>query len=178
MEVEMMNSEKRKRLPRLVAVCAVIVLVLALATAAYAADVGGIQRSIQLWIHGDQTDAVLDIQQEDGYSSYSVTYEDADGTVHRQQGGGVAFDTFGRERALTEEEILEHLDSPEVEYQEDGSVWVYYRGQRIEITDKFDDDGVCYVLLRDGDEELYMTVKYGNGSATSPRSYISPRSFN
>lgn len=46
---------------------------------------GGIQRSVQLWISGDQTDAVLDIQG----SGYTVTYQDKDGGSH-EFGGGFA----------------------------------------------------------------------------------------
>lgn len=177
MEEKAMEKTRRIYLPKLVAVAAVVVLVLALASIAYAADVGGIQRSVQLWIHGDQTDAVLDIQQGE-HTEYTVTYEDAEGNAHEFGGGGVAYDWFGRERALTEAEILELLDHPDVEYEDDGSVWVYYHGQKIEITDKFDEDGVCYVHLVDGDDSLYMTLKYDDGYATSPHSYPDPRSFN
>lgn len=54
----------------------------------YAANVGGIQRTIQLWIHGDQTDATLDVK-EDG--SYNLNYSDENGNTVEQGGGGVAF---------------------------------------------------------------------------------------
>ena len=64
------------------------------------------------------------------------------------------------------------------EYFDDGSVWVYYKNQQIEITDKFDKDNVCYVKIENGDETIYMTVKYQNGYSTSPDKYPDPRSFN
>ena len=35
---------------------------------------------------------------------------------------------------------------PTVEYEEDGSVWVYYYNQKIDVTDSFV-NGVCYVKL-------------------------------
>ena len=38
---------------------------------AYAADVGGIQRTIQLWIQGDQTTATFEY---DGEGSYHISY--------------------------------------------------------------------------------------------------------
>lgn len=47
-----------------------------------------------------------------------------------------------------------------------------------EITDRFDENGVCYVQLNTEDGPLYLTAKYQNGSACSPHSYISPRAFN
>ena len=173
MEVNPMKQKTRKAMPRLVAICAAVILVIGMSTIAYAADVGGIQRTIQIWLHGEQTDAVLDIQN----GEYSLTYEGEDGATHEIAGGGVAFDDNGQERPLTDEEIMEHLNGPEVEYKDDGSVWVYYMNQALEVTDLFE-DGVCYVQLRDGDGSLYMTIKYNRGHATSPHKYLSPDSFN
>ena len=141
----------------------------------YAANIGGIQRTIQLWIHGDQTDATLDVK-EDG--SYSLNYSDENGKEVEQGGGGVAFDADGTERPLTEEEIMEQINMPEVEYEEDGSIWVYYENQKIEITDKFDNDKVCYVKIKGKEKTLYLTVKYQNGYCISEDKYPSPASFN
>lgn len=168
-----MKHTKRIHMSRLVAVCAAIVMVMGLATAAYAADVGGIQRNIQLWINGDQTDAILDIQGIE----YTVTYQDQDGSSHEIGGGGVVIDNDGTERPLTEAEILEHLDSPDVQYREDGSVWVCYHSEEVEITNKFDENGVCYVQLKTDSGTLYLTVKYNDGYASSPHGYVSPKTF-
>ncbi len=170
MEVTPMKRTGKVRKNRIVALCAVIALMAVLATAAYAADVGGIRRTVQLWIHGDQTDAILEV--EDG--SYTVTYEDADGNVKEMGGGGMAIDANGVERPLTEKEILEHLSEPEVDYKDDGTVWVYYLNDRIEITDKFDDDGVCYVQLKNGGKTLYLTVEYQEGYIMSPHGFEKP----
>ena len=173
-EVTTMKTTKHFPARRLIGLCAAVILILAMATAAYAADVGNIQRRVQLWIHGDQTDVVLDIR--DG--QYTATYEDSEGNPRQFGGGGVAFEPDGSERPLTEEEILAHLNRPEVEYEDNGTVWVYYRGQKIEITDRFDADGMCYVQLKDGDDILYMTIKYQDGYATSPNRYTAPSEFN
>ena len=169
-----MKTKKIVKFPRLVAACAVLALLFTVSTAAYAADIGGIRRSIQLWIHGDQTHAIL--VANDG--SYDLYYTDKNGEGRLQQGGGKAFDIFGRERPLTEEELLEYLSAPEVEYREDGSVWVYYFDQSLDITDKFDADGVCYVKLIANGKTVYLTVKYDNGYAYGSHAYISPKSFN
>ena len=106
---------------------------------AYAANVGGIQRTIQLWIHGDQTTATLNVS-DDG--TYTMEYYDEDGNLSQSGGGGIAMDADGTTRPLTEAELLAEIDSPEVEYEEDGSVWVYYHNQSVEITDKFNEDKV------------------------------------
>lgn len=170
MEVKAMNDNVRI-LPvrKLAALCAAVVLVVAMATVAYAADVVGIRRAVQIWIHGDQTNAVLDIRG----NSYNLSYEDEDGNPRSIGGGGVAIGMFGQERPLTEEEILEELEHPQVEYLEDGTVWVYYHDQKLEITDKFQ-DGVCYVQLKDGDKVLYLTVEEQVGYIISPHGYEKP----
>ena len=146
-------------------------LVFALAATAYAADIGGIQRRIQIWRYGNQTTVVLDVR--DG--AYTMT--DADGRLI-QGGGGVAIEADGAERPLTEAELMEHLDRPDLCYKEDGTVWLYYHGQKIELTDRFDADGVCYLELRNGEETLYVTVKEDSGMAISSSAYIQPWSFN
>lgn len=91
--------------------------------------------------------------------------------------GGVAIEADGSERPLTEEGLMEHLSMPEVEYKQDGSVWIYYMGQAMEITDRFHED-ICFVQLKNGEETLYVTVKYGNGYAMSPSAFIQPEEFN
>ena len=174
-EVMEMAEVKKKnyQIPKVAVAAIACVIVLGSGTAAYAMNVGGIQRTIQLWIHGDQTDAQFVV--EDG--NYSLDYEDEDGEAVHMGGGGVAIEDDGTERSLTEEELMEEINSPDGEYEEDGRVWIYYKNQKIDITDKFE-DGVCYVELKDGDTIQYMTVKYQNGYALSQERYLTPEEFN
>lgn len=169
-----MQRKKHISVRRIGMLCAAILLIYSMASVCYAADVGGIRRTIQLWIHGDQTNAVMEIQ--DG--QYHLQYTDANGETHERGGGGVAINPDGSERPLTEEELMEHLNMPEVMYREDGSVWVYYKNQSMEITDRFRPDGVCFVQLKDGEDTLYLTVKYQNGYAMSPTDFVQPETFN
>ena len=162
---EEMTMSKTKILPvrRLVSLCAAAVMIAAMASVAYAADVGGIRRAVEIWIHGDRTNAVLEVKE----GSYTLKNDQGE-TV--RAGGGAAIDILGRERPLSEEEILDHLDMPEVEYRGDNTVWVYYHGQELEITDLFQ-DGVCYIQLKEGDQVLYLTVEYQEGYSVSPHGY-------
>ena len=173
-----MQSPKPFPVRRIVILCAAVILVFSMSIVCYAEDVGGIRRTIQLWIHGDQTTAVLDIQN----GEYTIHYEDADGTPHEQSGGGVAFNPDGSERPLTDEEIMEHVMEearmPEIDYRKDGSVWVYYMDQAMEITDNFNSDGICFIQLKNGSDVLYLTVKYQSGYATSPSGFVQPEEFN
>lgn len=172
-EVMEMAEKRRYHIPKVAVAAIACVVILGSGTAAYAMNVGGIQRTIQIWIHGDQTDAQFVV--EDG--SYTLDYEDENGEAVHRGGGGVVIEDDGTERSLTEEELMEEINSPEVEYEEDGSVWIYYKNQKMDITDKFE-DGVCYVELKDGDTIQYMTVKYQNGYALSPERYLTPAEFN
>lgn len=171
---KMIDTGRKQKLTRMVAGVAACVLLLGGSVTAYAADVGGIQRTIQLWIHGDQTDVTIDFNAD---GSYEMEYLDSEGNANQQGGGGVAIDDDGSERPLTEAEIMDHLDDPDVIYEDDGSVWLYYFDQKIDITNKFDDN-VCYVQVSNGNETLYMTIMYQNGWSFSTSKYPSPSMFN
>lgn len=174
-EVEnMARLQKRTKIKTAAAIVAGCILIGGTGTA-YATNIGGIQRTIQLWIHGDQTTATLDVS-DDG--TYTMEYYDKNGNLAQSGGGGVAINADGTERPLTEEELLAEIDSPEVEYEEDGSVWVYYHNQSINITDKFNKDKVCYVKIADGNKTLYLTVQYQNGYSYSNEKYVEPEEFN
>ena len=154
---QVVPMKKKRFTPKAAAAIAAEVLAAGSGSAAYAMDVGGIQRIVQVWI-------------------YTLDYKDADGNDVSQGGGGVAYEN-GTERPLTADELLDEINMPEVEYEEDGTVWVYYLNQKMEITDKFE-DGVCFVQLKADGQTQYITVKYQNGYATSPDGYIQPDKFN
>ena len=175
-EVMKMTERKTKRpaLRRAATIGLAAALVLALGSVAYASDLGGIQRTVQLWLKGEMTDATLTVKN----GHYTVNYTDSEGNERERSGGGVAFEPDGTERALTEEELLADINCPEVTYRDDGTVTVYYLDQKLDVTDKFDEDGVCYVQLEGGEKTIYMTIKRGNGYATSTTKYILPSEFN
>ena len=165
-----------KATKRIIAVLAAAMVLILGAGTCYAANVGGIQRAVQLWIHGDQTDAVLTIDTPDpnGPNSYTVSYTDADGNVHEMGGGGIAVDMFGRERPLTEEEIMENLAMPDIYFNDDGTVWVYSLDQKIEVTDMFDEEGYCYVSVKQGKTTYYVTVRNDGSASINTSRYTLP----
>lgn len=169
LEVETMAilSKRAKIRTAAAAIITICLLVTGGSGVAYAADVGGIQRTIQLWIEGDRTDVAFEYHES---GTYDMSYETKDGETEELHGGGVAIEEDGTERPLTAEELLEELNGPTVRYEEDGTVWVYYYDQKIEITDRFQ-DGVCYVKVSNKEETLYMTILYQDGWCTSPHKY-------
>lgn len=176
LEEKIMKEYKRKQSKRIIAMAAILCLaVFAGGGGAYAANVGGIQRTIQLWIHGDQTTAELNVN-DDG--SYTVKIPDENGETQTMGGGGVAFDAFGNERALTEEEIIDHLDSPNIEYYDDGSIWLFYRDMAKDITDSFDEEDMCYVKITDEEGDLYVTAKKYGGWHVSSDKFAAAWKFN
>ena len=173
MEVEKMAMrQKHHKVKTIAAAVAACIVLVGGAGTAYAANLGGIQRTIQLWINGDQTNATLEINNDGNSSSYTIKIPDENGNSTEITGGGVAMDGDGVERPLTEDEIMEQINQPDVEYEDDGSVWLYYKDQKLDITDRFE-DGICYVKLTDGKDVKYLTIKYNDGYAMSDSKYVS-----
>lgn len=173
LEVPQMKQKNKPRwLSPLAAVFAACVILFATATTAYAANVGGIQRTIQLWLHGDQT-MVTFTYVKDGY--FEMDYIDSEGKLHWIGLGGTYVSEDGSTRPLTEEEILEELTRPGSHYLYNGSGWEEWY-KIAEITDQFEND-VCYAKLIVNGKPLYMTITRDNGYATSPNRYINPSEF-
>ena len=173
MEVEKMAMrQKHHKVKTIAAAVAACIVLVGGAGTAYAANLGGIQRTIQLWINGDQTNATLEINNDGNSSTYTIKIPDENGNSTEITGGGVAMDGDGVERPLTEDEIMEQINQPDVEYEDDGSVWLYYKDRNLDITDRFE-DGICYVKLTDGKDVKYLTIKYNDGYAMSDSKYVS-----
>lgn len=177
LEEKTMKTYHKRQVKRTIAMVAVICLaVCAGGGGAYAANIGGIQRTIQLWLHGDQTTATVDIN-DDG--TYTVKIPDENGEQQTAvSGGGKAFDAFGNEVPLSEEEIMEQVTAPNVEYYDDGSIWFFYKDMAKDITDSFDENEVCYIKATDDEGDLYVTVKKYAGYAYSRDKYTNPKTFN
>ena len=173
MEVEKMAMrQKHHKVKTIAAAVAACIVLVGGAGTAYAANLGGIQRTIQLWINGDQTNATLEINNDGNSSTYTIKIPDENGNSTEITGGDVAMDGDGVERPLTEDEIMEQINQPDVEYEDDGSVWLYYKDRKLDITDRFE-DGICYVKLTDGKDVKYLTIKYNDGYAMSDSKYVS-----
>lgn len=174
-EEHIMNSRKTRRPVRtLITVCACVVLVLALCVTAYAADIGGVRHSINIWLHGDLTEVTIE---QVGEYEYLITYPDGStrGT------GGAVITPGGKERAMTMDEIEECLISEIVcEQDDDGGYWLYIRDHKIDITDQMTENGYAQVKVKDGVLADYITVVFnghgGYGIQTGRNGFPSPES--
>lgn len=160
------HKTRTSGLRRFAAAACTILAVLVGGTACYAADVGGIQRTIQIWLNGDQTDAVLTIDPEDGITKW--TYQDENGNeIH---GGGVAINDDGTDSPLSEEDIKDFYESPDWA-EIDGRIYITCKDQKIDITDKFDEDGICHVIVKDGKNTWYVITNKTGRMMSSPYRY-------
>lgn len=97
-EVMKMTEQKTKRpaLRRAATIGLAAALVLALGSVAYASDLGGIQRTVQLWLNGEMTDATLTVKN----GHYTVNYTDSEGNERgRCSGRGRTAPVGGRSRS-------------------------------------------------------------------------------
>lgn len=169
LDLEDKTMTKRFKVRKAVVAACTALAICAGGITCYAADVGGIQRTVQIWLHGDQTTATMTIDVgSDNITHYTI--KDKNGN-EIQSGGGVAGDGKGGSRPLTEAEIQEDLDEPGYKIVH-GKHYLYYKNQKIDLTDRFDKDGLCYIKLKDGNQTLYVTVAKGAGLSISEDRYI------
>ena len=141
--------------------------------------------ALQVWLHGDQTDATITyiVQDENGQiadtgiGTYILT-EDQDGKEHViQSGGGVVINEDGTTHPATADELIEDsFNTPVTDFTGSRKL-LYYKDQVIDLSDKFTDSDYYYLTIKDEDETIYVTVKKDGGTASSNERYIQPDEF-
>lgn len=127
---EMKQIQKKHRKNMAVAAAVACAVAIGAGGTAYAADIGGIQQKISIWIRGEQTEVHVTENGENGSGGYTFTYSQEGGTKDISS-GGVSLDDSGR---------------------------VYYYDQKVEITDAFDESGACSLTLTHDDETVYLEI--------------------
>ncbi|MBP5554044.1 MAG: hypothetical protein J6X94_04140 [Lachnospiraceae bacterium] len=121
---------------------AIAICTLACGTACYAADVGGIRTSFNIWING--TNHEIEVQ-DDGNGGYSYTDENG----HEYGFGGVSYGPGGEEVPMSAEELVELMNNDgTLEFTEDDKVIFHYRNLSEDVTDQIK-DGKLYIHLED-----------------------------
>ncbi len=170
-EADKMTARKNKIMKKVVAAGAAFVLVSGSITAAYAADIGGIQQKLTMWLHGEQTEVTA---RDYGENSYKYTYTDEDGKKQEFVAGGVTIDDSGNEHPVSAQEILDDF-TDHISIGDDGRTYLNYwdTQQQIDITDLFDQKGECRVAVKDGDRTAYFTV-FGYGEDGYEKTFEEP----
>lgn len=160
MEVEKMTEIQKKHKRNMIAAAAVACsVIIGGSGTAYAADIGGIQQKVFIWLHGAQTEADI---VENGEGGYTVRYE-RDGEEYGVSAfGGVSIDSDGTQTWLSADELVDAMnESADVDEDADGKVWVYYYDQKADVTDLFDDEGICRVKMAHEDKVIYLEIERG-----------------
>lgn len=160
MEVKAMNNAKRHYAPRLAVISAAVVLVLALAITAYAADVGGIRSNILGWLRSEETDTVLEVQG----TEFWINVPGPDGVNRRFHGICEVLDPEANGefvRDMTEDEVVKYAT---IALGQQGGKWLtddgdYREGSMLDMVDPtngeerysagfgyHEDDGLLYCV--------------------------------
>lgn len=155
--VNHINRRKNLYMKKVLAASAALVVTLGSMTAAYAADLGGIQEKLTMWFRGEETEVTAS---KHGDYSYKYTFTDSDGESQEFVAGGVTLDDMGNEHAISAQELLDEF-TDEVIYADNGKIlFFYYDGQKkIDITNLFDEDGICRIAIEDGKKTFYYTIE-------------------
>lgn len=160
LEVENMANMKRKHKMNLAIAAFAACIIIGGSATAYAADIGGIQEIFTTWIHGQKIDVTV---KGNGGDGYEITYKNEEGTEDSWGGGGVIIDENGVETQMSAEELIEDYSStPQVDTDNAGRVWIYLKDKSKDITELFDEKGVCRVAILDGEITHYVKITREN----------------
>lgn len=152
---EMAMIQKKHRTNMAVAAAIACAVIIGGSGTVYAADIGGIQEKLSLWLYGEKKQ--VDVTENDGGGGYSFTYEH-DGETEMVGGGGVSFGEDGTETWLSAGEVAEDINkSAYVRADEEGRVWVYYYDQKSDITELFQENRCLISLSHDG-QPIYLEI--------------------
>lgn len=155
---EMARIQKKHKTNMTIAAAIACAVIIGIPGTVYAADIGGIQEKLSIWLYGEKTQ--VDVTENDG-GGYTFTYEH-NGETEQVGGGGVIIGVDGTETRMDAGEVAEGMSrSASVEEDQEGRVWVYYYDQKSDITDLFDQNR-CLISLSHDDEPVYLEITREN----------------
>ena len=172
LEEKRMNRIKREIAHKnLLIAAAVMLVILAGSGTAYAADLGGIKKTVKMWVHGYETDVSYEFNEDEG--TYLKKYVDENGEEVQEDASG----WHGDNSPLTVEELIEsEHDSVSYEKTDEGRFMIYYQNKAVDITDKFT-DGTCYIHVVGEEGEKYIKIKLTENGDDYGQMLGSPKPF-
>lgn len=151
---EMAYIQKKHKTNMTIAAAIACAVIIGGSGTVYAADIGGIQEKLSLWLYGEKTQVDVTESSDNGYV---FTYEH-DGNTETIGGGGVSIGIDGTETWMTAGEVAEEMNrSASVRADETGRVWVYYYSQKSDITELFHENS-CLISLSRDDKPVYLEI--------------------
>lgn len=174
-EAEMTQIHKKHKKNMAVAAAIACAVIIGGSGTVYAADIGGIQEKLSIWLYGKQTE--VDVTENEN-GGYTFTYDRGNGTEGMSAYGGVSFNADGSQTWLTADELADQINnSATVEKDADGKVWVYYYDQKQDITDQLVKSNVCHITMTHEGKTIYLTIsENGNGGYSLTQTSDNPES--
>lgn len=172
LEEKRMEKMKREKIHKnLLIAAATLLVVVAGSGTAYAKDLGGIKKTVQMWVHGNKTDVSYEFDEEK--NNYVKTYVNENGEEVQED----VSVWNGDNTPLEEDELIEY-ESDNVSYEktDDGRFMIYYQNKAVDITDKFT-DGTCYIHVVGEKGEKYIKIKLTENGDDYSEMLESPRPF-
>ncbi len=150
---EMARIQKKHKSNMTIAAAIACAVIIGASGTVYAADIGGIQEKLSLWLYGEKTR--VDVTEDGG--GYTFTYEQ-DGETESVGGGGIIIDEDGTETRMSAGEVAESMNKhASVLEDENGRIWVCYYDQKTDITEFFDQN-VCRISISHDGEPVYLDI--------------------
>lgn len=174
-EAEMTQIHKKHKKNMAVAAAIACAVIIGGSGTVYAADIGGIQEKLSIWLYGKQTE--VDVTENEN-GGYTFTYDRGNGTEGMSAYGGVSFNADGSQTWLTADELADQINnSATVEKDADDKVWVYYYDQKQDITDQLVNSNVCHITMTHEGKTIYLTIsENGNGGYSLTQTSDNPES--
>lgn len=153
------NLNQKRIFKPFVTIMTSFMLLLSTFTIAYAFDVGDIQNKVELWFHAEKTNVQYKEEEKNVYHFYAT---DKDGNVV-DIGVDMGFkDSPTGIQSMNGEELAKSMnEEAEIVYDEkDGKYLFYYQDKAVDITKMFDQGKKCYLVINNGEKDIYFVISY------------------
>ena len=153
------NLNQKRIFKPFVTIMTSFMILLSTFTIAYAFDVGNIQNKVELWFHAEKTNVQYKEEEKNVYHFYAT---DKDGNVV-DIGVDMGFkDSPTGIQSMNGEELAKSMnEEAEIVYDEkDGKYLFYYQDKAVDITKMFDQGKKCYLVINNGEKDIYFVISY------------------
>lgn len=153
------NLNQKRIFKPFITIMTSFMILLSTFTVAYAFDVGGIQNKVELWFHAKKTSVQYKEEEKNAYHFYTT---DEDGNVV-DMGVNMGFkDSPTGIQSMNGEELAKSMnEEAEIVYDEkEGKYLFYYQDKAVDITKMFDKGKKCYLVINNGEKDIYFVISY------------------
>ena len=153
------NLNQKRFFKPFITIMTSFMILLSTFTIAYAFDVGGVQNKVELWFHAEKTNVQYKEEEKNVYHFYAT---DEDGNVV-DIGVDMGFkDSPTGVQSMNGEELAKSMnEEAEIVYDEkEGKYLFYYQDKAVDITKMFDKEKKCYLVINNGEKDIYFVISY------------------